>query len=117
MRQADLNSDEWAYIVTKRTRYYYEGDGETSADEYEDYKQEYKSRLEDPHVGDDVEYYGAAQAGEFIVERRDASHDWVAADIPGVFKEPNERRGQRSATKSRSGNEAAHGTRAVEDGR
>ena len=32
-----------------------EGDGESSCDEYEDYKQEYKSRLEDPHVGDDVE--------------------------------------------------------------
>ena len=61
-----------------------EGDGETSADEYEDYKQEYKSRLEDPHVGDDVE---VAWRGKFRLESLEIYRGtawWVAVVVDKV---------------------------------
>ena len=61
-----------------------EGDGETSADEYEDYKQEYKQRLEDPHVGDDVE---VAWRGKFRLESLEIYRGtawWVAVVVDKV---------------------------------
>ena len=61
-----------------------EGDGENSEDEYEDYKQEYKSRLEDPHVGDDVE---VAWRGKFRLESLEIYRGtawWVAVVVDKV---------------------------------
>ena len=61
-----------------------EGDGESSCDEYEDYKQEYKSRLEDPHVGDDVEvaWRGKFRLGGLEICRGTAW--WVAVVVDKV---------------------------------